>query len=157
MGALHVRAWRAAYRGQMPDGYLDGLEPASRAAMWRRSVTSPRDHSRLLVADLDGAVVAFAAVGPGGDPPGVGKLYAINVDPDEQGHGVGRTLLEAAEQVLAGLGFAEAVLWVLPANERARRFYERAGWRAEGVERTVDVLGVTVPEVRYRTSLRAGA
>jgi RimJ/RimL family protein N-acetyltransferase len=42
------------------------------------------------------------------------------------------------------------VLWVLPANARARRFYERAGWTCDGTERTVDALGLTVPEVRYR-------
>jgi hypothetical protein len=24
-GRLHVRAWQAAYRGQMPDAYLDDL------------------------------------------------------------------------------------------------------------------------------------
>jgi hypothetical protein len=39
---------------------------------------------------------------------------------------------------------------VLPANTRARRFYEIAGWVADGSERTMEVLGVVVPEVRYR-------
>jgi hypothetical protein len=48
------------------------------------------------------------------------------------------------------MGFAESVLWVLPGNARARRFYEIAGWVADGTERTADVFGVTVPEVRYR-------
>jgi RimJ/RimL family protein N-acetyltransferase len=48
------------------------------------------------------------------------------------------------------MGFAETVLWVLPANARARRFYEAAGWVADGAERTSEVFGVTVPEVRYR-------
>jgi hypothetical protein len=42
------------------------------------------------------------------------------------------------------------VLRVLPANARARRFYEIAGWVADGTERTMEVLGVVVPEVRYR-------
>ena len=42
------------------------------------------------------------------------------------------------------------MLWVLPANARARRFYEIAGWAADGSERTMEVLGVVVPEVRYR-------
>ena len=39
---------------------------------------------------------------------------------------------------------------MLPANARARRFYELAGWAGDSTERTVDALGVTVPEVRYR-------
>ena len=48
------------------------------------------------------------------------------------------------------MGFAETVLWVLPAIARARRFYEIAGWVCDGTERTMEVLGVVVPEVRYR-------
>ena len=31
------------------------------------------------------------------------------------------------------MGFAESVLWVLPGNARARRFYERRGWRDGGL------------------------
>jgi hypothetical protein len=38
---------------------------------------------------------------------------------------------------------------VLTGNARARRFYEIAGW-ADGDQRTSEVFGVTVPEVRYR-------
>lgn len=157
MGTVHVRARHDAYRGQIPDAYLDGLEPASRAGIWRRSIASPRDRARLLVADLDGAVAGFAALGPSADSATVGQLYAINVDPRQQGRGLGRALLGAAREAMAEVGFVEAILWVLPGNRRARRFYERAGWRDDGVEQTVDVLGVTVSEVRYRTSLTTGA
>jgi hypothetical protein len=48
------------------------------------------------------------------------------------------------------VGFAETVLWVLTGNARARPFYDNAGWVADGGERTTEVFGVTVPEVRYR-------
>jgi hypothetical protein len=36
IGAVVVRAWQAAYRGIMPDDYLDGLRAEQRAAMWQR-------------------------------------------------------------------------------------------------------------------------
>jgi len=36
LGRVHVRAWQAAYRGQMPDDYLDGLRPEEREAGWER-------------------------------------------------------------------------------------------------------------------------
>ena len=42
------------------------------------------------------------------------------------------------------------VLWGLEGNARAGRFYEIAGWVADGTERTSEVFGVTVREVRYR-------
>jgi ribosomal protein S18 acetylase RimI-like enzyme len=149
MGRLHVRAWRAAYRGQMPDGYLDGLRAEERAAGWERALGRERPRGAILVAERAGEVVGFANLGPAEDPQGAGELYAIDVDPAHWGTGAGRALLEAAQAELARLGFAETVLWVLPANARARRFYELAGWAVDGTERTVDVLGVVVPEVRY--------
>jgi len=150
MGRLHVRAWQAAYRGHMPDEYLDGLRAEERAAGWERSLGRERPRGAVLVAERDGEVVGFAALGPSPDPEGAGELFSINVDPDHWGTGAGRALLEATQEELARLGFGETVLWVLPANARARRFYERAGWTCDGTERTVDALGVTVPEVRYR-------
>jgi RimJ/RimL family protein N-acetyltransferase len=81
-------------------------------------------------------------------------LYAINIDPHHWGTGVGRALLAAAQAELARLGYAQAVLWVLPDNARARRFYEVAGWTTDGVQRTTEVRGVVVPEVRYRRRLQ---
>ena len=38
VGEVHVRAWQAAYRGVMPDEYLNGLRPEDRAEMWRRGI-----------------------------------------------------------------------------------------------------------------------
>ena len=95
-----------------------------------------RERGAVLVAERDGVVTGFANL--------------INVDPDAWGTGAGRALLQAVQAELARLGFEEAVLWVLPANARARRFYEIAGWACDGTERTMEVLGVVVPEVRYR-------
>ncbi|HEV2892415.1 MAG TPA: GNAT family N-acetyltransferase [Actinomycetota bacterium] len=150
MGRLHVRAWQAAYRGHMPDDYLDGLRAEDRAAGWERTLELARDRAAVLVAEQAGEVVGFATVGSAQDPEGTGELYAINVDPGHWGTGAGRALLQAAQAELARLGFEETVLWVLPANARARRFYEIAGWVADGASRTTEVLGVVVPEVRYR-------
>jgi ribosomal protein S18 acetylase RimI-like enzyme len=150
MGRAVVRAWQAAYRGHMPDDYLDGLRAEDRAAYWEAALRRDDLPGTVLVVERDGEVVGFAAVGPSPDPQGAGELYAINLDPDHWGAGAGRALLEAAQAELARLGFAETVLWVLPGNARARRFYEIAGWVADGSERTAEVFGVTVPEVRYR-------
>jgi ribosomal protein S18 acetylase RimI-like enzyme len=153
MGGLHVRAWQAAYQGLMPDDYLDGLSAEQRADMWHRALDRPRGHPSVLVGERDGQVLGFAAVGPARDDEQLGEIYAINVDPDAWGEGVGRALLDAAQDELRALGFHTAILWVHPENPRARRFYEAAGWRVDRVERVEDVLGVAVPEIRYRRSL----
>jgi hypothetical protein len=48
------------------------------------------------------------------------------------------------------------VLWVHPDNARARRFYERADWICDDVTQEAEVLGIVVPEVRYRRPLSSG-
>jgi len=159
MGRVHVRAWLGAYRGGlMPDAYLDSLLETDRAAMWRHGLANdPRPRSaRLVVTSDDGEVIGFATAGPAGGEPDAagGELYAINVDPDHWGTGAGRTLLDGAVAALRAAGFASAVLWVHPHNERARRFYAIAGWSCDEVEREQDVLGVEVPEIRYSIDLR---
>jgi GNAT superfamily N-acetyltransferase len=153
---LNVRVVQAAYGGQMADDdeQLGGPRPEEQAAAWERGLRRDRDQDPVLVAEEAGRVVGFAVVGPAQDPEGAGELSAITVDPDHWGTGAGRALLAAAQAELARLGYAEAVLWVLPDNARARRFYEVAGWATDGTQRTSEVLGVVVPEVRYRRRLQ---
>ena len=86
-------------------------------------------------------MLGFASLGPSRDEHGVGELYAIYVDPDEWSRGAGRALIERAEERLAE-EYAEATLWVLEDNPRARRFYEAAGWQPDGARQSVERLGV---------------
>lgn len=160
LGRLHVRAWQAAYRGIMPDEFLDGLDPTEREQRWARSLAQVQpgvDSTRLVVCADSGDPVGFAIVGRVRDQDAsrarLGELYALNLDPDVWGHGIGKKLLAVATAELARLGFVEAVLWVVTGNVRARRFYEAAGWTADGTARTDESFGPAIDEVRYRRSL----
>jgi GNAT superfamily N-acetyltransferase len=82
-----------------------------------------------------------------------GEVFAIYAAPDAWGTGTGRTLMADAVTELARLGYADAVLWVLDANDRARRFYARAGWTADGATMTDGSRGFDLIEVRYRRTL----
>lgn len=154
MGRLHVRAWQRAYRGVMPDEYLDGLQADDRIEMWRERI-SRSDLPPLLVAEVADVVVGFAAFGVEHPPtsPSCGELYAMNLDPDWWGQGIGRVLLRRVTEALVAMGFDEAVLWVVPENQRARALYGSEGWAADGSSSTEDILGVTVTDVRYRKQL----
>jgi RimJ/RimL family protein N-acetyltransferase len=160
LGRVHVEAWRAGYRGMMPDEFLASLDGAARAARWRERLSAPIDDRRLLVAlDGAGALVGFAGVGPARDEPGPrGELYAINVAPAAWGSGAATLLLAAATRALEELGHREAILWVLRQNARARRFYEREGWKQTGDRRdTIKENGFafTVDELRYARAVGA--
>jgi GNAT superfamily N-acetyltransferase len=65
-------------------------------------------------------------------------LEAIYVRPSSWGGGLAVTLHDAAVDELRARGVARARLWVLEENARARRFYERLGWRPDGTSRVVE-------------------
>jgi hypothetical protein len=88
LAAVQVRTWQVAYRGQIPQEYLDQRDPVRRQQGWLEWF--------------------------GGNPA------------------------------------PAAVFVVLATNERARRFYEAAGWQADGSTKTDASRGFPLVEVRYR-------
>ena len=82
----------------------------------------------------------------------VGELYALYVTPAWWSTGTGRALMGQALTSLEAEGFRRVVLWVLADNARARRFYERAGFAADGGTNVLSGLG-GVLEVRYTRGL----
>ena len=88
------------------------------------------------LAEDDGRIVGYALL----DGDFLSHLY---IAPDAQGQGVGAALLDRAKELRPdGLR-----LWVFQKNERARRFYERHGFRlleetdgADNMEREPDAL-----------------
>lgn len=155
IGVLHVRTWRAAYAGILPEPVLDGLDARLKAAQWSR-VFRPTARTRLFVAERDGSVLGFAAYGPHREPDlgdEAGELYAIYVAPEAWGTGAGHALMDAVVAGLRREGRATGVLRVLAANDRARAFYEREGWSFDRPTEPYDADGTLIPEVRYRRAL----
>ncbi|HWO71605.1 MAG TPA: GNAT family N-acetyltransferase [Actinomycetota bacterium] len=152
---VHVEGWRWAYRGLLPDAFLDRLSVEDRERMWREGFAEPGERVAW-VAERDGRVVGFCVTGPSEDADadrGTAEVYAIYLRPEVVGTGVGRRLFEHAVEDLRRRGFRRATLWVLEANERARRFYERAGWRPDGAVNEERIDCANLPTVRYRVEL----
>lgn len=153
---LHARSWRAAYRGIIPNAILDRLSIEQRVEFWQRRIDRAADPSadgRIWVVVEGDRVAGLAATRPATDPdlvPGTGELAAIYLAPEAWSRGLGSALFAAAVDDLRARGFAPLVLWVIEANARGRRFYERAGWRPDGARRAIDFDGTPVDEIRYR-------
>jgi GNAT superfamily N-acetyltransferase len=148
IAAVNVASWRTAYRGLMPDAYLDALDAAESAVQWAASLRrEPSKGKRTIVAERDGTVVGYATVGPDADS-GAGMLLLMYLAPEVWGRGLGRELMQGARETLLELGYQAAALWVLEQNERARRFYEADGWRADGAIRDDDYGGVRLRAIR---------
>ena len=152
---VHAWSWRVTYRGLVPQPYLDLLSGDDRAEAWRSWLANGPPANQAMVVVHEGQVRGFATVcSAEPSPPVLGALY---LDSSLWGRGVGRALLVAAEQRARQGGHSEMVLWVHPKNERARRFYEGAGWQDAGLERVATVWGLELPERCYRRRLGTSA
>jgi ribosomal protein S18 acetylase RimI-like enzyme len=160
IGGLHVRSWQRGYAGIIPADVLVALDPVVWAERRRRAIEGGRP--TLVAAEINtGTVAGFADAGParrGQDwndmHPVEGEVYAIYVDPPYWGAGAGRALMDATVAALGAVGRRPVRLWVLDANDRARRFYERYGFVLDGERSSYPVArpdGTTVllDEVRY--------
>ena len=68
-------------------------------------------------------------------PPVIGEFYAVGIDPDRQGEGLGRVLMDAGLARLAARGIRTAALYVEADNAPALALYERYGF----TRHTIDV------------------
>ena len=155
---VHTQSWRETYARNLPGQFLDGLQFSSQEWTSRIQETSTsRSRRAIWVAEDDDGIVGFAAVGPDPEEETAGRLYSIYLLSRAQGTGVGRRLHTAALQSLAEAGFTQATLWVAADNAAAIRFYELADWRADFVQRSEDIGGVSLRLVRYRLPLAPSA
>ncbi len=140
IAAVHVAAWRAAYRGLIPDDVLAGLSVAARRQGWLDRLTASPGRTRTVLVTHDDAVLGFASTGPARDitvrDPAAGELYAIYLAPHAWGRGLGAPLHAGALAGLRSDGFTCASVWVLDGNDRAKRFYRRHGWLDTGRTKT---------------------
>ena len=151
VAVVHVSSWQHAYRGIVPQAHLDQLSIADREKRWVEIFD--RGDSETLVADAGDCIVGFVSYGKSRREHAErdeGEIYALYVSAPYWSTGVGRSLWEAALARLRELRYVRAIVWVLAANDRAIRFYERVGFTlCKGSETTVEIGGERLPEVRY--------
>jgi len=129
------------------DGRLRSYQPADRpalVALWSRcGLTRPwndpdRDIDRKLAHDDHGLLVLEHRTGLIGSvmvgyEGHRGWINYLAVDPDHQGRGWGRVLMEAAERHLRDLGCPKVNLQVRTENPAAVEFYRRIGYTVDDV------------------------
>jgi N-acetylglutamate synthase len=63
-----------------------------------------------------------------GDDGRRGHIYHLTVDPDYQGRGLGKRLVDECLDGLRRLGLQRAIIMVADDNPRGREFWKRSGW-----------------------------
>lgn len=153
---IHIAAWRAAYRGLMPDAYLAALSLEERTKMWTSVLVRPSP-AKSVIAEIGGAAAGWCRFGPTRDQDAqdVAEIYAINIHPQYWRCGAGRALCDHALREAAAREHTAMTLWVLRDNQRARRFYECIGFAPDGAQKTdTQLIGSPLHDLRYRKDIK---
>ena len=129
IAGVRIDAWRASYRGLVPDSYLDHLKPEESVKLWEQVLEASSDAACTFVAESGGEIIGFASGMTlaesrfGCDA----ELTAICVLPDEQRKGIGKRLLANVAATLISAGATGLMAWVLSKNEGAGEFFASLG------------------------------
>lgn len=151
LARVHVNGWQTSYRGIVLDAYLDRLSYADCERFWDGKLENRPANATTLVAQRENEVIGFGFGGPSREGSTMGaeaELYALYVNHDVRGSGVGTRLLRSMAESLSASGPSKMRVWVLRENSRARRFYERCG-AIYCEERIIEIGHVALPECLY--------
>lgn len=143
IAVVHATSWRETYGRFVDDPDTSPwFDVERRVGMWRQNLA---EDTFVTVVAADGdEIVGFAAVQRTPEPEAVRdeELTMLYVLADRHGSGAGQGLLEAV------LGDRPASLWVADDNPRARAFYTRNGFVADGASSAFGPIPRTVRLVR---------
>lgn len=141
LARLHVRGWEVAYGHLISGDQWFGQEAVGRRTAqwtaWLSPAAATRNRGIYRIGrDAGGSPVGFAVSWPPRDPQPVREreLSLLYIDEEWFGSGLGHALVEAT------IGNGPASVWVAEENPRARRFYEKLGFVADGATQVEDQL-----------------
>lgn len=129
VAALHVASWQAAYRGELPDAYLDGALVTEKSAHWERKLAALAPDDLVLLAEDATGLAGFVAIWPDRKLVDGAFIDNLHAAPDRHRQGIGRRLMLTARDRLVARGVRQAWLTVFPDNTRAVAFYQAIGGR----------------------------
>jgi len=140
-----------SYRAWAPREWSPPVPSAADIARLSEALAHP-DVWCVLALDADlvighVALSLFSIEDPEPPPAGTVNLWQLFVKPAWHGQGVATLLIDAAVAEARRRGFTRMRLWTPQGAGRARRFYEREGWRPTGNVHKDSPFGL--PTVEY--------
>jgi GNAT superfamily N-acetyltransferase len=148
IAAMHAQSWASAYRGILPDDFLDREMSAERETHWNtRFEELAEGAGEVLIAIQDDRPIGFVClVAP--DENGSVLVDNLHALPGAKGSGLGTAMLTVAAQWARDRGATSLHLLVLEPNVAAIGFYESRGWRLAGRENDT-MGGIDIVALRY--------
>lgn len=148
---LQIENWRDAYRGILPDWYLDGAIEDERMDLWKSRLSGiAAERQQAVIAEASGEAAGFACVLLDKEPEWGACLDNLHVLPPWRRSGIGRTLFSKVTRwVRATSPDAPIHLWVFEANTTARGFYTVLGGELIEVKKREILPGIAVSSCLY--------
>lgn len=127
---IQTESWKSAFQYILSeDDLLKYTSLEKTKAMYGRVLQNPV--FRVLVEEVGGKPHCMAAWGPNrtGLEEYVAELICIHSLPDKWHQGYGSKMMHRVFSDIREAGFSEVMLWVFEQNVRARKFYEKHGFR----------------------------
>jgi ribosomal protein S18 acetylase RimI-like enzyme len=149
IGRVYTSSWKTAYKGLIPQAYLDGLSeehwvPSFENWLADRTVTA-------VVLTEGQKIVGCSAYVEARDEglPGWGEIISIYLLPDYFGKGYGKKLFRHTLGLMEQEGYRCIYLWVLKGNFRAIRFYEKNGFAFNGDTMQISIMDEPLTDLKY--------
>lgn len=151
---IGVSSWQAAYRGIIPDSYLDDLSVEQREKHLIQSFKNPNIY--FAIAEIESHAVGMICFHPSyheTSEKGAWEVGALYILPQYWNKGIGRSLIQYAFQFMRENDISVCDVWVLEDNKRARSFYEHMGLIYTGIQKALTIGGKELVEVCYTIAL----
>ena len=147
---IYAASWRTAYRGMVPQKYLDELQDDYWVTKFQNWITNNSLQVDLLYADNTPA--GCVAYGKARDEQltGWGEIVSIYVHPDYYRQGYGAKLLNSTLKNLKAMEYQNCYLWAFSDNWNARKFYEANGFKVTQDSCYSEIMGKQLAETRYK-------
>ena len=146
---IFERSWRYAYKGIIPQDYLDSIEEGR----WIPLIDIPGWKTMICIENGEYAGTSTFSRSRSKEYPDDGEVISIYLLPEYTNKGYGKRLLEAVLNEMRKEGYREVFLWVLEENTAARKFYEGFGFLCSGDYTETAIGKKKLREVRYVYSL----
>jgi len=146
---IHALSWKSAYKGIVPQQYLDELKNDFWANAFEDWISNDKITVQIMYDnDLPIGCIAY---GKSRDAtlPDWGEIVSIYFLPDFMGKGYGKDLINLALSDMKKQGVRDIYIWVLDDNQPARRFYEKSGFHCNNDKYPLEILGKALIDVRY--------